>query len=159
MSKQIGATRAYRIAPPRVQTGDNPADYIDEFEVSILDGDARTAEQWARAIFEEAPLPVRWFLLFGWRWVLGLRLGPRLSSTHVLGWQIVKREPDAISLELRSALMVAQLSMHLVGSKLIWNTYVYYTRGLARPLWTAVGLLHRCTVPALLGYTASSFKK
>lgn len=35
-----------------------------------------TPLHWARAVFEDAPAARRWFVVFGWRRVLGLRLGP-----------------------------------------------------------------------------------
>jgi hypothetical protein len=43
----------------------------------------RSPAQWARAIFEDAPVAMRWFLLLGWRAGLGLRLGPVHSPAHV----------------------------------------------------------------------------
>lgn len=156
MSRQISSIRAYRIAAVlETRATDNQPDYIDAFEVSKMGTDTRTPEQWMRAVFESAPRPVRWFLLLGWRWVLGLRLGPRPSPDHVLGWRIVLTEPDATHLELRSALMVARLSLRVARSTTIWITNVHYTRSLARPLWTAVGLIHRQMIPYLLGRAAS----
>src|SRR5581483_9101864 len=148
MSRQISSIRAYRIAAVQeAQATDNQPDYMDAFEVSKLGTDTRTSEQWMRAVFESAPHPVRWFLLLGWRWVLGLRLGPRPSPDHVLGWRIVSTEPDSIHLELSSALMVARLSLRVASSTTIWITSVHYTRSLARPIWTAVGLIHRQMIP------------
>lgn len=156
MGRQISSIRAHRIAAtPETQATDNQPDYVDAFEVPKLSTDTRTPEQWARAVFESAPRLVRWFLLLGWRWVLGLRLGPRPSPDHVLGWRIVSTEPDAIHLELRSALMVARLILRVASSTTVWITNVHYTRSLARPLWTAVGLIHRKIIPYLLGRAAS----
>ncbi len=39
-------------------------DYADSFALGSA-SDARSAEQWARASLEEAPLVLRWFLLVG----------------------------------------------------------------------------------------------
>lgn len=129
--------------------------YTDRFEVAIPRVDTRTAEQWFRAIFEDAPCPVRWFLLLGWRGVLGLRLGPRPSPDYILGWRIASREAEEVRLELYSALMEAQLTLHLAGSAAVWNTNVSYTQPLARPLWATVGVIHRRIVPYLLRRAAS----
>jgi hypothetical protein len=107
------------------------------------------------SFFEDAPRPVHWFLLLGWRRVLGLRLGPRPSPDHILGWRIASRQPEEVRLELHSALMVAQLTLHLASSTAFWSTNVCYTRPLARPLWAAVGMIHRRMVPSLLGRAAS----
>lgn len=130
-------------------------DYRDRFEVAIPRTDTRTAEQWLRTVFEDAPRPVRWFLLLGWRGVLGLRVGPRPSPDHILGWLIVSKEPEEVRLELHSALMKAQLTLHLSSSTAIWNTDVSYTQPLARPLWATVGVIHRQIIPSLLGRAAS----
>jgi hypothetical protein len=52
--------------------------------------------------FEDAPLALRWFLLAGWRLVLGLRPGPRASRDHVLGWSIVRLSRETIVLGAES---------------------------------------------------------
>ncbi|GCE15468.1 DUF2867 domain-containing protein [Tengunoibacter tsumagoiensis] len=148
--------RVHRIAADQeIRTTDNPSDYSDAFEVQTSSMDTRTAEQWSRALFEHAPRLVRWFLLLGWRWVLGLRLGPRPSSDHVFGWRIASREPDAIRLELHSTFMTAQLILRVASSTVVLTTNVFYTQRLARPLWAAVGMIHRQMIPYLLRRAAS----
>lgn len=156
MSKQAGSIRVRRVAAAaQTPATDNVPDYRDSFEVPIRSTDTRTAEQWMRAVFEDAPQPVRWFLLLGWRGVLGLQLGPRPSPDHILGWWITSRETEEVCLELHSALMNAQLALHLANSTAVWNTNVFYTKSLARPLWAVVGVIHRQIVPSLLGRAAS----
>ncbi|GCE29568.1 hypothetical protein KDA_50520 [Dictyobacter alpinus] len=130
-------------------------EYSDRFEVTIPKTDMRTAEQWLRTVFEEAPRQVRWLLLLGWRGVLGFQLGPRLSSDHILGWRIVSREIEEVHLELHSLLMNARLTLHLTRSTAVWSTNVSYTHPLARPIWTAVGVIHRQIIPYLLRRAAS----
>jgi hypothetical protein len=66
-------------------------DYDDCFTAPRAATDDRTPEQWARAVFEGAPPPVRWFLVNGFRYGLGLRFGPQPSPEHVLGWAIIGR--------------------------------------------------------------------
>jgi hypothetical protein len=146
-----------RIVPekePEV-TGFRP-DYTDAFEVSPPSPDRRSAEQWSRAVFEGAPRPVRWFLLTGWRVVLGLRPGPQRTSGHVLGWRIVSHRPDTIVLEMRSPIMTARLVLRVSAAKVFLSTNVHYTAPAARPLWTIVGPIHRQAIPYLLGRAASS---
>jgi len=93
----------------------------------------------------------RWFLLLGWQGVLGLRLGPRPWPDHVLGWRIAETSPEAVRLELRSALMTAHLILRVASSTAVLATNVYYTRRLAHPLWAGVSLIHRQMIPYLLG--------
>lgn len=156
MGRQAGSIRVHRVAVVlETPATDNSLDYRDMFEVLIPSTDTRTSEQWLRAVFEDAPRPVRWFLLLGWWGVLGLRLGPRPSPDHILGWRIASREPDEVRLELHSVLMNAQLALHLSSSTAVWSTNVSYRRPLARPLWAAVGVIHRQMVPYLLGRAAS----
>jgi len=152
MGRQTGSRRAHRVAAPlETRAIDNPPDYRDAFVVPLSSTDTRTPEQWARAVFESAPRPVRWFLLLGWRGVLGLRIGPRPSSDHVLGWRIAETSPEAVRLELRSALMTAHLILRVASSTAVLTTHVYYTRRLAHPLWAGVSLIHRQMIPYLLG--------
>jgi hypothetical protein len=176
MGVRTGSRRAHRIAPP-VQTRATSADrttrsgntgpdntgpdsagpdYTDAFAVTTVAAGTRTPEQWARVTFEGAPRPMRWFLLVGWRAVLGFHLGPRPSVDHVLGWRIVTTEPDAIRLELRSALMTGQLLLRQTEPDLVvLTTEVFYRRRRASVLWSAVAPLHRQLIPILLGRAAS----
>ena len=139
--------RARRVA---ATVGDHaPAsDYADSFTVSGPEG--RTAEQWARATFEGAARPVRWVLVLGWRVVLGLRLGPRPSPDHVLGWQIIDNSPDEIRLELRSPATTARLVVHVDGARVQLTTLVDHERRRSRPLWAVLAPVHRQFVPYLL---------
>lgn len=120
-------------------------DYTDRFAVaSAL---RRSAEEWARAAFEEAPRPLRWLMVVGWQLALGLRLGPRPSSHHVLGWQIVDRAPDAVTVQARSWLLAARLRFSVDGSSVSQSTFVRYEHRLAAVIWPPVSLLHRRIVP------------
>lgn len=65
------------------------ANYVDAFEVGAPAGGVHSPEQWARAALEGAPQPLRLFIVFGWRVVLGFRLGPQASADHILGWRVV----------------------------------------------------------------------
>ncbi|MER6950127.1 DUF2867 domain-containing protein [Nonomuraea sp. NPDC000554] len=153
MGVRPGPVRARRVAASLPGTA--APDYTDAFEVTTGVGAARSPEQWARAVFEDAPPPVRWFLLVGWRGVLGLRLGPRPSADHVLGWRIAASEPGSVLLTVRSALMTAQLRLREAGSTVVLTSTVTYTRRGARPLWALVGPVHRRMVPYLLARAAS----
>ena len=128
-------------------------DYADAFQVHLEPGDRRTAEQFARCGLEQSPRLVRATIRGAQRRVLGLRLGPAAAPGHVLGWPVVRSEPDVVQLETRSpvlgrAVIVGQRAAE--GTARI-STYLFYRRPrLARLLWAAVGPLHRRIAPYLL---------
>jgi len=150
----VDVRRIVPVKEPDV-TGFRP-DYTDAFEVSPPSPDRRSAEQWSRAVFEGAPRPVRWFLLTGWRGVLGLRPGPQRTSGHVLGWRIVSHRPDKVVLEMKSPIMTAGLVVRVSELKVQLSTNVLYAGRMGRPLWTIVGPIHRQALPYLLRRAASS---
>jgi hypothetical protein len=157
MVRRATATVVHRImaVPDSPGPGDE-SDYVDAFEVTRSGTGTPSAEEWARAVFEGAPRPVRWFLLTGWRLVLGLRLDSRMSPGRVLGWRIAANEPDLIRLESQSSLISARLILRLSGSTAVLSTRVHYARPLTRLLWTAIGPIHRQALPYLLRQGVSS---
>ncbi len=130
------------------------ADYREIFEAATspaaAGAGARDAEGWVRAVLEGAPAPVRWFLRAGWRFGLGLRLGPASSPRHVLGWPIAASDPEAVRLAADSPLLSAELLLRVRPAAITLTTSVTFTRRAARPLWAAALPLHRLTVPRLL---------
>jgi hypothetical protein len=150
-----GSLRAHRVEVNEKSEEIAEPDYASTFEVIVPDTDVRSPEQWVRATFEDAPRALRWFVLTGWRYVLGFRLGPRASATHVLGWQILTSTSDSIGLELRSPLVSAHKVLRVDGSRVRVTTFVRYERRMARALWTAATPIHHRTEPYLLGHAAS----
>src|SRR2546423_15536390 len=78
------------------------SNYAAAWEAAAAGVNRRSAEDWARAIFEDASPALRRFIVVGWICGLGLRLGPRSSPDHVLGWAIASRSPDRIVLRVHS---------------------------------------------------------
>jgi hypothetical protein len=130
-------------------------DHASAFEVTIADGDNRSPEQWARAVFEEAPRAARWFVEFGWHYVLGLRLGPRSFPDHVAGWTVRNTGPGIINLDVQSWLLTATKEIQVSGDAVRIETGIRYKRGLGRALWTLVTPVHFVTERYLLGCAAS----
>jgi hypothetical protein len=131
-------------------------DYAAAWEVAIADGDARSAEQWARLAFEDAPRALRAFIVAGWTFGLRLRLGPRPSPDHVLGWTIASAATDRIILSVQSGLLgTAHLVLQIEGSRIVLASFVRYEKRGARPIWSAVQPLHHQILPYLLGRAAS----
>lgn len=122
------------------------SDFACAYEVVVRPDDNRSAEEWARAAWEGAPAPLRWFMLAGWRVVLGLRLGPLQSPDHILGWRIADRRPDETVCQLRSKFLDAYNTFSLTDGRLVWSTFVSYERPIGRVIWPPVSLLHRVLV-------------
>jgi hypothetical protein len=130
-------------------------DYVDSSDAEDVKGEHRSPEQWARATFEGAPRAMRWFLVAGFRFGLGLRLGPRSSSEHVFGWAIVERGTGSITLQAQSWLLTSRLVFQTEGPRLRQSTHVRYNHRIAAVLWPPVSILHRQIVPRLLQHAAS----
>lgn len=129
--------------------------YEETFRVGTGDGGRRSAETWARAVYEDAPGVVRRSLLLGWRAVLGLRLGPYPSPDHVLGWSIISTAGDTIRLEARSVLLTAELVLSVGPSTVTLTSRVHHHRWPARPVWTVLLPIHRRVTVLLLRRAAS----
>ena len=149
------ATRAHRCEPTEDPDKLGGSDYAGAFEVTIARGDDRSPEQWSRSVFESAPTAIRWFVVFGWRCVLGLRLGPRMSPDYVSGWRIRDVGPGVIILEADSWLVTANKEIRVASGSVRVSTFVRYSRGLGRAVWMLVAPVHHRTEPYLLGYAAS----
>jgi len=134
-------------------------DYAAAWEVTVKDGDRRSAEQWARATFEGAPRPWRAFIVAGWTMGLGLRLGPRPSPHHVLGWRFVTPEPDEIILQEPFRSGTAHNVLRVESSKVLLATFVRHETPWGRPLWSSVAPLHHRIVPYLLGRAARQWSR
>lgn len=119
-------------------------DYEDAFLVDVGDARRRTAEQWARAILDEAPAALR--LELWWTWsVLGLRLASPRSARHVLGWELRRSTPDVALLGARSRIgMPAELLVKReTGAQLLFDTFVQHGNPIARAVWAAIDPVHR----------------
>jgi hypothetical protein len=125
-------------------------DYEDGFLADTGSGRARTAEEWARAMLEDAPLIVRAKLRWAW-FALGLKLSGARSEHFVLGWAVRRRTPDFVLLGAGSRLgMPAELLFRRERDSLLIATFVQHDNPLARAIWAPVAPTHRRVVPVLL---------
>lgn len=149
----MAVSSARRIDVPTVMPGGTAltgADYVSAFRLPADGARSRTPEQWAREVFEGAPGLLRRFLLLGWSGVLGLRLGPRPSPVHVLGWPVADSGPHAIVLEAHSPLLTARNVAVVHDTDVVWVTFVRFKRRTARAVWSLAAPLHHRVVPRLM---------
>ena len=86
------------------------------------------------------------------RHVLRFRLGPPSSADHVIGWPIVRSDPDEIVLTTSGPLMRGELTLRrLDGRRATLTTRLHYRHKIAaRTVWVMVGPLHRVVAPRLM---------
>lgn len=139
-----------RVHPAAPQSGATvavqDADFACAYKIETAAGDIRSSQQLARTAWEGAPAALRWFMLAGWRLVLGLRLGPRSSPNHILGWRIIEDRADATECHSQSWLLTACNIFRVVDGQVVWSTLVVYERPIAKLIWPPVALLHRALV-------------
>jgi hypothetical protein len=151
--------RVRRVAVPQqiaASFARSTANYAAAFAVTTEAAGARTSVQWARAVFEGAPAALRWFMVFAWTRVLRLRLGPRRSDDHVLGWAIADSDvvPGSTALIAESRFLRACNAVTVEGSSVTWVTLVHYSNAAARPLWALARPIHHFTIRFLLARSA-----
>ncbi len=116
------------------------------FIASGTDLSARTAEQWLRSVWEDAPTALRLALRFGWRFGLGLRLGPA-GSAHVLGWHIDEKTDSTVVVSARSRILSATNTLTAESNSISWQTDVRYLNCLGRMVWLPAAWVHQRIVP------------
>ncbi len=151
-SPPLGAEATTSTTPPALAD----PDYTAAFELLLPEPTTRSPEDWARAVFEDAPKLLRWFIRAGWRFPLGFQLGPSGSPAHVLGCRIIRADRTTIVLEQRSALMTAHNIVFVERTRIVWTTIVRYQHPLARPLWSVSAALHHRILPHLLTQAANA---
>jgi hypothetical protein len=127
-------------------------DYEDAF---IVDAPGeRTAEQWARAVFNDAPLAVRARLISGWVG-LGLKLAEPRSARHVLGWEMRQSSPSVVLLAAESLLgLQAELLFRTEPRGLLFATLIQQDNPAARAVWARITVTHQKVVRSLLDHAA-----
>ena len=132
------------------------SNYAVAWEVAAAGANRRSAEEWARAIFEHPPPALRRFVVVGWIWGLGLRLGPRASPDHVLGWAIASRARDRIILRVHSVVLgTAHFVLRVETSRIVLASFVRYEKPWAGAVWWLVKPLHHLIVTYLLAHAVS----
>jgi Protein of unknown function (DUF2867) len=136
--------RAVALPPDaRALTTLEHVDYTDAFRLETGLADERTAEEWARALLEEAPDATRTALRRGW-FVLGVQLGSTEDARLVLGWPVRCNSPEYVLLAARSLLgMEAEVLVKREQRTLLVATFMHLRNPVARAVWTAFAPKHR----------------
>lgn len=147
---------AAAVLDARAQTGEAAADYVDVFEVPITAGDTRTAEQAFRDGLGDRPGAGGKLVSWVHRNVLRLRLAPARSAGHLIGWPIVRSDPDELVLATRGPLMRGELTLRRQGDRrAVLTTRLHYRRRVAATaVWAFIGPLHRFVAPRLMRRSA-----
>lgn len=124
-------------------------DYRWKWEAPVA-ASGRGAEDCLRAAWEGGPPLLTWLLPVGWRFGLGLRLGPRHSKAHVLGWPIVRADAHSITVAADSPFMNAENSIGLQNETIVWTTSITFTNRAGRVLWLVAKPVHQWLVPRAL---------
>jgi hypothetical protein len=128
------------------------ASYAAAFAMTSDAAETRTPLQWATVAFDGAPAAVRSCLVFGWMFVLRLKLGPRPSDDHVLGWEVAEGDLVAGSTALlaTSRFLRACNIVTVQETTVTWVTLIHYSHPAARPLWWIARPIHHLTIRCLL---------
>jgi hypothetical protein len=122
-------------------------DYSDAFLVESGSAQQWSAEQWARAVLEDAPVAIRTKLLLGWS-TIGLKPATRGS---LLGWAIRVNTPAFVLLGRGSLIgMPGELLFKSEPEGLLFATFVHHANHVARAVWAAVEPAHVRIVRHLL---------
>ena len=134
------------------------ANYAAAFAMTSDVAETRTSSQWARDVFEGAPAVVRSCLVFGWAFVLRLKLGPHPSDDHVLGWAVAEGDLVAGSTALlaESRFLRACNIVTVQETTVTWVTLVHYSHPAARLLWAIARPIHHLTMRYLLARAAQA---
>jgi hypothetical protein len=125
-------------------------DYTDGFRLKTEHAEEFTAEEWARALLEEAPEATRRGLRRGWR-ALGVRVGPADDPSLVLGWEIRRSSEDFVVLGVRSWIGTeAEVLCLREPDALVVGTLVQLRNPVARTVWACIESHHRKVVRHLV---------
>lgn len=123
-------------------------DYVDLFTVATPMATDRSAEEWARAVLEQAPVSRRNARVL-WR-LMGLRLGRPHTPDHVQGWKIAARGDNWLRVETSSWYLTAQAVCLVEPGQVSISLSLCYDRPVGALVWALVSGPHQRGVPVML---------
>jgi hypothetical protein len=125
-------------------------DYTDGCRMNTAYAEEITAEEWARALLEQAPEATRRGLRRGWH-ALGVRLGSADDPRLVLGWEVRESSEDHVVLGVRSWIGTdAEVLCVRESDAVVVGTLVQLRNPVARAVWACIESHHRRVVRHLL---------
>jgi hypothetical protein len=125
-------------------------DYTDGCRMRTEHAEELTAEEWARALLEQAPEATRRGLRRGWH-ALGVKLGAADDPSLVLGWEVRRSSEDCVVLGVRSWIGTeAEVLCLREPDALVVGTLVQLSNPVARAVWTCIESHHRRVVRHLV---------
>jgi len=156
MRNDGGRARRCTVPPDEPLIGRADFDYADSFEIALRQPDLRSPEQLFRVALTQARW-VRMLVPVVHRYVLGFRLGPMSSPSHVLGWKIMVSKADVVQLEAVSPLARGLIVGRKAGTTAVFTTYLFYKRpAAARIILAVISPVHRAVAPYLMECAADT---
>lgn len=129
-------------------------DYSDAFLVEAGSAQNWTAERWARAALDHAPVAIKMKLLVGWS-AIGLK--PAIGNS-LLGWEIRVKTAHFVLLGRDSLIgLPGELLFKCEPGALLFATFVHHRNDVARRVWAAVEPTHVRVVRHVLGQAGRRF--
>ena len=155
MSAPYAPPSSRRIPAPGTHPAVAKYDYASAYEL-VVPFQPPPARWWAKAVFETVPPAFDWFVKFGWRFALGLKLGPRESPELVAGWPVIADNGVELVMGASSWLLDTQNIVTLSHGRVTWVTVVRYRKPLARVVWALAAPIHHLSITKLLTRAARS---
>lgn len=126
--------------------------YLDAFTLEWEGADAWTAEEWARAMFEDdRPILTR----AATRGLLGVMLKRPDPRGLINGFTIASPDRATLRGDVRSNLSSDQIVVRVTLTQVSLVTAVRHNTPIAKAIWTVVSNLHRSFAPRVLRYAAA----
>jgi hypothetical protein len=126
--------------------------YVDAFTLEFGRAQEWTAEEWARAMFEDdRPVIVR----AATRGLLGVMLGRPDPRGTISGYTISESDPGMVRADQGSSLSDDQVIVSVTPGRVSLVTAVRSRTPMARAVWRVLSPLHRSFAPRVLRHAAS----
>jgi hypothetical protein len=114
-------------------------DYADCFTVAV--SATRKPEEWLRLVVEA--MPALFVAVRAAHHALGLRLAPADSPEHVIGWEVLRSNPDECVLGNAGWLGTPRIVGLTLPGRVVLATLIEFNGIIGRSLWTAAAPAHR----------------